>query len=114
MNRSLRGLFWTACSAVVFLSLLSVEQLPPGMFDCWDKAQHAVAFLALGVLGLLSYMATPGRVVVGLLVYGAMIELAQAATGWRYSEWQDWLADAIGVGVAYGVWRTVWALKPSA
>ncbi len=83
------------------MSLLPGEYLPSA-FDWWDKAQHALAFLALGSLGLLAYSATSGRVTLGLLIFGALIELAQSASGLRYGDWQDWLADAFGVGAAYG------------
>jgi hypothetical protein len=41
----------------------------------------------------------------GLLIYGAVIELAQAATGWRQGDWLDWIANALGVAAAYGIWR---------
>jgi VanZ family protein len=111
--RTLLGLgFWLASLAVVVLSLLPVEQLPPGVFDWWDKAQHALGFLVLAVLGLWGYSAFAGRVVLGLLGFGAVIEFAQAATGWRYGDWQDWLADAVGVAVAYAVWKVVRAVRP--
>jgi VanZ family protein len=33
----------------------------------------------------------------GLLAYGAAIELAQSATGWRFGDWLDLLADLIGI-----------------
>ncbi len=110
MSRFLRVLFWGACFSVGGLSLLPVEHLPPVAFDWWDKAQHAMAFLVLGGLGLLAYSEKPGCIVIGLLVYGAFIELAQAASGWRYGDWQDWLADAVGVGAAYLGWII---LKPA-
>lgn len=103
MNRLLRRLFWAACAAVTVLSLLPAEQLPP-VSNWWDKAQHALAFLVLGVLGLWAYSSTPARVIFGLLFFGVGIELAQAATSWRFGDWHDWLADAFGVGVAYFVW----------
>jgi len=42
---------------------------------------------------------------VGLLLLGAVIEVAQAATGWRVGDVADWVADAVGVGLAYGFFR---------
>lgn len=57
------------------------------------------------MLGFPAYPAQERRVLLGLLAAGLAIELAQAATGWRYGDWQDWVADAVGVGVAWGVWR---------
>jgi VanZ family protein len=112
MRTLLRLGFWLASSAVAVLSLLPVEQLPPGVFDWWDKAHHALGFLVLAVLGLLGYPGMVGRVVLGLLGFGAAIEFAQSATGWRYGDWQDWLADAVGVAVAYSVWKAVRSVRP--
>ena len=53
--------------------------------------------LWLASLGLLAYPRQPWRVAIALLAFGGAIELAQAATGWRYGEWSDWLADAVGL-----------------
>ncbi len=36
-------------------------------------------------------------VLVGLLIFGAAIEIAQSVTGWRYGDPLDWVADAVGV-----------------
>ena len=108
MHLLIRTAFWSACLAVAVLSLLPAEQLPAVAFNWWDKAQHALGFALLGVLGLLGYQQRQLRVVWGLLVYGALIELAQAATGWRYGDWQDWLADALGVVSAW-VLLSLWS-----
>lgn len=89
--------FWALLLAVTTLSLLPAAYLPPQAFSLWDKAQHALAFAALAVAALLAYPRHPGRVLLGLLLYGGAIELAQATTGWRYGEWSDWLADAVGL-----------------
>lgn len=105
MIKWLRTSFWGACLAVTILSLLPVEQLPSGVFDWWDKAQHALGFGVLAALGLLAYSPLSGRVVLGLLAFGAAIEFSQLAAGWRDGDWQDWLADAIGVFVVFGVWK---------
>jgi|AntAceMinimDraft_1070359.scaffolds.fasta_scaffold00364_27 VanZ family protein len=93
--------FWGASGLVLLLSLLPTEQLPPITLDIWDKAQHALGFLFLGVLGFWSYAHRHMRVLLGLLIFGAAIELMQSVTGWRHGDWLDWLADALGVVVAY-------------
>lgn len=98
---------------VTVMSLLPGAYLPPVAFSVWDKAQHAFGFLLLGVLGLWSYPRISGRVVFGLLLYGAAIELTQAATGWRYGDWQDWIANAVGVAAAYGLWRGFRSTSPT-
>jgi len=99
-----RFVFWAAVGAIGIAALTPTPYLPPQVFDIWDKAQHAGAFLLLGGLGLLAYPASALRVLLGLLVFGGGIELAQAATGWRIGDWIDWLADVIGVGAAYLAW----------
>ncbi len=91
--------FWTLLLCVTVLSLLPTEYLSPQVFSLWDKAQHALAFTALALLGLQAYPHRRWRVLAGLLVFGGLIELAQAATGWRHGEWADWLADAVGLAL---------------
>ena len=89
--------FWALALCVAVLSLMPTNYLPAQAFSLWDKAQHALAFTALASLGLLAYPRQPWRVAIALLAFGGAIELAQAATGWRYGEWSDWLADAVGL-----------------
>ena len=89
--------FWALLLCVAVLSLLPTDYLPPPIFSLWDKAQHALAFTALAALGLQAYPRRRWQMLAGLLVFGGLIELAQAATGWRYGEWADWLADAVGL-----------------
>ena len=72
--------------AIALLSLLPGEILPPSLFIWWDKAQHALAFAVLSVLGQFAYMMERRLVLFGLMVYRALIEIAQHATGWRYGE----------------------------
>ena len=93
----LRATFWLACIVVAALSMTPTEYLTLGIFTWWDKAQHALTFFVLGGLGLIAYRNYWWWVVVGLLVFGGAIELAQDASGWRNGEWADWLADAVGL-----------------
>ena len=57
------------------------------------------------VWALLLWPASALRVVLGMLAYGAAIEVAQWAVGWRFGEWADWAADAVGVLSAWGACR---------
>ena len=93
--------FWSALVLVGTLTLLPASALPPGLFefDLWDKVQHALAFTVLAFWGLLVYPLHPWRVLLGLLCFGGAIEVAQAMTTWRFAEWQDWLADAVGLAL---------------
>ena len=105
LHRGLLVCFWSAALGVAVLSLMPIAYLPPQVFSLWDKAQHALAFTALALLGLLAYPRQPWRMVLALLAFGGAIELAQAATGWRYGEWSDWLADTVGLAAG---WALAW------
>ncbi|PAS99923.1 MAG: hypothetical protein BSR46_05325 [Candidatus Dactylopiibacterium carminicum] len=107
ISRLSRAGFWLATLAFLILALLPGERLPPGLFDWWDKAQHALAFLVLGTLGFTAYPARHWRISLGLGLFGAFVEFAQAATGWRSGDVQDWLADATGILLALAL-RAIW------
>jgi VanZ family protein len=100
-----RAVFWLGVLTVVTLSLIPGDQLP-SVFAWWDKAQHALGFALLTALGLLAYGRSRWYVPAGLLLLGALIEVAQAASGWRTGDWKDLLADAIGILVAMLLWAT--------
>jgi VanZ family protein len=92
-------MFWLCFVAVNTLALSPAPYLPPlEIFDWWDKAQHAIAFGALAVLAVLAY---PGvsKVRIGLLLiaHGVLIEVLQYFTGYRFGDWQDAVADGVGV-----------------
>ena len=100
-----RVAFWACLLGVVVLSLTPVQQLPPQVLNLWDKAQHAGGFAVLTLLGLWAYPQRAVTLLAAMLALGAGIEVAQAATGWRYGDVADWVADAVGVVAAYTVWR---------
>ena len=101
-----KAAFWLCMLSVVVLSLLPTNYLPPPVFSIWDKAQHALAFATLGLLGLLAYSdRSRTKVLLGLLLLGAAIEVAQWATGWRYGEWLDLLADTVGLAVGFAAYQ---------
>lgn len=102
-----KPVFWLSLLGIFVLSLLPGDQLPPQVGQIWDKAQHALGFLWLGLCGHLAYPRTPLSVLTGVLLAGIAIELAQAVTPWRQADWQDWLADATGAATAWVLWWTV-------
>lgn len=100
--------FWGWAVALTVASLTPVEHLPPLVFDLWDKAQHALGFAALALLGGVAYpRCREAALVAGLLVHGAAIEWLQAATGWRHGDLADWVADGVGVAVGVLIARAV-------
>ena len=92
-------------AAVTVLALMPIEHLQLPVFDWWDKAQHALAFVVLTGWALLLWPTRALRVLLGMLAYGAGIEGAQWAVGWRFAEWSDLAADAVGVGLGAMVFR---------
>ncbi|WP_342129768.1 VanZ family protein [Hydrogenophaga sp. OTU3427] len=112
MFRSASLLVWQRRWALLFggltlvtacLSLVPVQQLPSSI-HFWDKAQHALGFAALGGVGLLAFPQRPLRLLGGLMLFGVVIELAQAATGWREGDWLDGMADGVGLAVGALAW----------
>lgn len=71
------------------------------LFDWWDKAQHVFAFFCLSSLGILAHQKVVVKVSIGLLLYGALIEVLQWLMGWRSGELADWVADGIGILIGY-------------
>jgi VanZ family protein len=105
-------LFWTLLLVIVVLSLLPVTELPGGIFNFWDKAQHALAYALLALLALRAYpMHRRLNTALALLLLGGLLELAQAASGWRYGEWSDLLANGVGIGLGITLWCGVPRLR---
>jgi VanZ family protein len=111
-----RPVFWLAVAVLTIMSLLPTERLPEFTASIWDKAQHAAGFSLLSVLGLWAY---PGRgqrtalMLGGLVSLGAVIEVAQGASGWRHADLLDAVANAVGVAMGWALMharRRWWAL----
>ena len=85
--------------------------MPPlEIFNWWDKAQHAIAFGTLAVLAALAYPeASRLRIALLLIGQGVLIEVLQYYGGYRFGDWQDAVAD--GVGVLLGMWGVAWLIR---
>ena len=95
-------LFWLALAAITLLAL--APKPPPAADLGWDKFNHVAAFALLGLLARAAWpRASWWRWALALLVYGALLELAQGQTPNRHAEWADLLADAIGLVAAASV-----------
>lgn len=112
-NSLIKPLFWLSSLTLAIASLAPVAMLPPQTFDVWDKAQHALGFAWLSLIGLLAYSHHRVRVAACLLLYGGAIELAQAATGWRHGEWADLAADGVGIALGTLLWLGLRGLVPA-
>ena len=99
--RVLQPLLWFMILAVLVVSLLPGSALPSKTALIWDKAQHALVFAMLCGIGMKAYPDRVRDVALGLVLWGGLIEVAQAATPWRHADIQDWFADAVGIGAVW-------------
>ena len=107
--------FWSAAAFAFVMAVLPHPPQVPGAPS--DKVLHIAAFTTLAALGSWAYRATPlVRLLVGLSLFGAAIELAQAIPGLnRDSDIVDWLADTAAAAIVLlGVrwWRGRSKLAP--
>jgi VanZ family protein len=81
------------------LALSPAPYLPPlEIFNWWDKVQHAIGFGTLAVLAVIAYPhVSKTRVALLLCLQGVAIEVLQYWGGFRFGDWQDAVADAVGV-----------------
>ena len=93
------------------LALSPAPYIPPlEIFNWWDKAQHAIGFGTLTVLAVLAYPEVSKlRIAILLMVLGVLIEVLQYFSGYRFGDWQDALAD--GVGVLGGIVGVTWLMR---
>ena len=100
------ALFALAAAILLLLCILPSQDLPgaPG----GDRTHHLIAWFILTTTG---YVLAPNRriaIPAFALAYGLVIEVTQrlAPTG-RHGEWQDLLADAIGIAIAVAVFPLI-------
>lgn len=101
--------FWTAVSFTFVMAILPHPPEVPGQPN--DKVQHVIAFATLALLGSLAYPALRLlRMLVGLSLFGALIEVVQAIPALqRDSDVRDWIADTIAAAFVLLVvrwWRS--------
>jgi hypothetical protein len=101
-----------ALAVMFWAGLIPLKSLPGPDFALADKVWHAAAFG--GLAGLMSrafvYFGRPALraardASVVAIALGGLLEILQSFTAYRSADWADWLADAIGVGLAYAVLR---------
>lgn len=99
MKRAARLLFWAAALFALVMALLPNPPQYPG--EPGDKVQHMAAFATLALLGALAFpRLSLVRLGLGLSLFGALIEVAQAIPELhRDSELMDWVADSVAAAV---------------
>ena len=100
-------MFFTGLALFTILSLIPSTSVPQAI-QFWDKAQHALGYVALSVTGCLAFPQRLMPVFIGLLAHGATIEIMQGTlTTTRFGDVFDWLADGIGILAGIGLYRYV-------
>ena len=103
-------LAFVICLALV-LTLSLLNDPDPRLSTGWDKGNHVLAFCVLTLLGRGSFPGQALLLIVGLCTYGIGIEVLQGLTGYRFAEYADLLADAMGIALGfvvlacYGWWQ---------
>ena len=90
---------WYTIGGLLLLGVLVVSLLPaPGDIGVGDKTSHLLVYFMLS--GWFSVLAANSRILVsslvGLVLFGMLIEWLQGMTGYRYAEWGDVLANTLG------------------
>lgn len=95
--------FVTCVAAVLTLALMPAP--PPALNTGWDKSNHLLAFGTLTWLALQAFPQRLKSVPLGLLAYGALIEILQSLTPSRSAEWLDLCADGVGILLGWALVR---------
>ena len=100
--------------AVFVFALLPPGYLPTSElpFSWVDKVQHIIVFGGLCVIGSKGYLERPYSLMLGLLVFGGIIEIGQFATGWRHMDFGDFVADAVGIMIGWITFRLFHKRRP--
>ena len=92
------GLVWAfgvVALLVLVLSLMPTVAHMPTTGS--DKANHLLAFAVLAWLGCQAFPRRKATALLGLLAYGALIEVLQSFTPFRFAEWNDVWANGLGL-----------------
>jgi VanZ family protein len=99
-RRFLKASFYAACMLVGVLSLLPGERLPPAPIG--DKVEHVIAYALLAFLGCAAFERRRLAMILGLVAYGAALELLQNLAPGRSPEIADGVANLIGACLGGG------------
>jgi hypothetical protein len=101
-----------AMGLMFWFGLAPLGSLPGPEFELADKMWHLIAFA--GLAGLLSRtmvylghgpLQAAREASLSAILLGGMIEVLQTFTRYRSADWADFLADTLGVALAYAVLR---------
>ena len=101
-----RVLFWLAL-IVSYTAAILPQEVAPTIGTLGDKAHHILAFWVLGVLLRLAYQVNYLYGLLILIGYGNFIEVSQYFTPNRCAEYQDIVADTIGIFIGFIFYRYI-------
>ena len=105
-----RALFWAMCGTVL-VGALAPQADSPQLFALADKVVHTLAFAVLALVGLRAYPSQVLVVCTLLVALGGLIEIVQGYTSTRSQEWEDFLADILGIVLGALLSRAVFLSK---
>lgn len=89
---------WYSVGAGLLLAVAVLSLIPLPEVGVGDKLSHVATYFVLA--GYFAVLARRRRsllrVAVGIMLYGALIEIAQGLVDYRHGEWGDLLANAAG------------------
>jgi VanZ family protein len=91
---------WLLAGAIVVLSIVPPSLRPET--DVPHNLEHFAIFLATGIAFGIGYGRRPGLVILRLVIFAGVIELAQFAVPGRHARLSDFIVDALAacVGLA--------------
>lgn len=93
---------WLAMGLLFLIGVSVLSLIPVSGTGVNDKLSHVLTylFLALWFSFLVSERGRLIGLVLGLLFFGALIELLQSLTSYRTAEWADLAANLSGIAIA--------------
>lgn len=105
--------FWLASGYAIAVLIIALSLLPalPGPDTAgFDKIAHGLMYATLAAWFCGIYRPAKWPVLLGVFVaLGGLLELAQSMTMARSAEWQDMLANLVGLGVGLALGWTLLA-----
>lgn len=95
-SKFFKVLFVLCCLAIFVMSLMPGKQLPSNL--PWDKALHFIGYAGLAFLARMGSIKHPSwQIIIGCIVFSLGIEFIQQFIPKRGFEWEDLLANSLGV-----------------
>jgi VanZ family protein len=92
-----RVVFGLGSILMLVLALMPLELRDERTFPASDKVAHVVAFACLALTACRGWPARWSRIVAGLVLYGAAIEVLQSLVPLRSASLSDLAADVVGI-----------------